>query len=456
MKQLNLKLSVFYGLTNILVLNLVLAVICRTPGLNSYFLSTSPVFSVLWLILAPANNLYNFSRNSNYRLRLLNHLKCHLAFSGILILICFSFDLHEQFKAVTIPLIIAYPIINLGTVALLMYIIGYLRRNGRNVKKILIVGTGNASSQLFRYIESNPDLGYRIIGVLSDDADGNFHEKLPVSGSWQSLGDILGKFKLNEIFVTIPSSEPEKISFIVQQADFFGVRMRLIPDYHQLLGNSFSIATFGNLPVINMRAISLDKHYLSLAKRMFDIAFSVLAIIFLAPLMLLLMFVIALDSSGPVFYCPVRIGKGGKEFKLYKFRSMYTEYTGTISGSTKKNDPRLTFVGAFIRRYSLDELPQFFNVLLGNMSVVGPRPHRILLNRAMQKEVDNYMLRHYLKPGITGWAQVNGWRGPTETEEEKIQRTNHDLWYVNNWSMALDMRIVCRTIFDSKTHKKAF
>jgi putative colanic acid biosynthesis UDP-glucose lipid carrier transferase len=163
------------------------------------------------------------------------------------------------------------------------------------------------------------------------------------------------------------------------------------------------------------------------------------------------------ESRGPVFYCPIRIGKGGRPFKLFKFRSMMqNDDTSTGVQSTQENDPRITRVGKLLRKYSIDELPQFINVLLGTMSVVGPRPHRRYLNRQLQQDVYHYMLRHYVKPGITGWAQINGWRGPTDTEEQKRQRTLHDLWYVENWSFWLDIKIVYLTIFSSKVRKNAF
>ena len=186
-------------------------------------------------------------------------------------------------------------------------------------------------------------------------------------------------------------------------------------------------------------------------------SFSALALFFLAPVFLLIALLIKIDSPGPVFYYPIRIGRGGKPFKLYKFRSMKEcdiPSGGTLS--TQKDDPRITRVGKFLRKFSLDELPQFINVFLGTMSVVGPRPHRRFLNRQLQESVYKYMIRHYVKPGITGWAQVNGWRGPTDTEEQRKQRTMHDLWYVENWSPLLDLKIIYLTIFSRKAHKSAF
>jgi putative colanic acid biosynthesis UDP-glucose lipid carrier transferase len=214
---------------------------------------------------------------------------------------------------------------------------------------------------------------------------------------------------------------------------------------------------YGHIDAVNVRQLPLDETYAFFLKNSFDKIFSAFALLALSPLFLVLAVLIKLDSPGTVFYCPVRIGKGGRPFKVFKFRSMRENdaHAGGIL-STQKDDPRITKVGRILRKYSLDELPQFFNVLLGDMSVVGPRPHRSYLNQQLQESVDKYMIRHYFKPGITGWAQVNGWRGPTETDEQRKQRTLHDLWYMENWSLWLDVRIVYKTVFNGQTHKSAF
>ena len=177
------------------------------------------------------------------------------------------------------------------------------------------------------------------------------------------------------------------------------------------------------------------------------------AIIITLPVTIALSIMIKLESTGPVFYRPQRVGLNGTEFDCLKFRSMIVDTSPTREEKYCQGDPRITKVGAFIRKSSLDELPQFINVLKGEMSVVGPRPHRKFLNDQLQSKVEGYMLRHYIKPGITGWAQVNGWRGPTETMEQKINRTKHDLWYIDNWTIWLDLRIVLMTVVGkSKTN----
>jgi exopolysaccharide biosynthesis polyprenyl glycosylphosphotransferase len=220
---------------------------------------------------------------------------------------------------------------------------------------------------------------------------------------------------------------------------------------------SYKVARYGDNYYLSMRQISLDQLYTAWVKRCFDVVFSLGAILFTMPLMLFIAVSLRLESKGSILYCPTRIGKFGKPFKLFKFRSMY-ENDDVKAGlrSTIKDDPRVTPIGRILRKYSLDELPQFFNVLLGNMSVVGPRPHRQVLEKQFQETVSQYKIRHFVKPGITGWAQVNGWRGPTETREQKEQRTAHDLWYIHHWSMTLDFKIIYLTAFGKKTHEMAF
>lgn len=201
----------------------------------------------------------------------------------------------------------------------------------------------------------------------------------------------------------------------------------------------------------------LDQMRNLLLKKGFDFLFSLMVIIILSPVFLLIALLIAIEVRGSFLYCPLRKGEQGKTFKCYKFRTMSTcDDPSNGTKSTVKNDPRITRIGKFLRKYDLDELPQFFNVLLGNMSVVGPRPHRIFLQDDFRKIVNDYMVRHYVKPGITGWAQVNGWRGPTQSIEQKKERVKHDLWYIENWSLWLDFKIVFLTVFGRKTRKNAF
>lgn len=197
----------------------------------------------------------------------------------------------------------------------------------------------------------------------------------------------------------------------------------------------------------------------SLSKRAFDLLFAGAAFLALFPVLLLIALLIKLDSRGPLFYKPFRKGKNGVKFSCYKFRTMYTDLCDdprTGNRSTQVNDPRITRIGKYLRKYSLDELPQLINVLQGNMSIVGPRPQRIALEETLEKEIPAYGMRYLVKPGITGWAQANGWRGPLQTEEQKQQRIQHDLWYIHNWTFIVDMKIILKTVLDKKVRQAAY
>jgi putative colanic acid biosynthesis UDP-glucose lipid carrier transferase len=319
-----------------------------------------------------------------------------------------------------------------------------------------VVGAGRNGVNIDNYFTNTPDLGYKIIGFLDDHPkEGDLNDR--ILGPINKISDVLKDMEIDEVIIALPTNLHEKIQYVVDKVDYYGIRIRLIPDFTTMLGKNYKTTSFGDLSIINIREISLDRMRLAFLKQVCDFVFSFFVVLFLAPVFLILAILIKLESPGPVFYCPLRTGQGGRPFRVYKFRSMFqgdAPNGGTLS--TQKNDPRITKVGAIIRKYSLDELPQFINVLKGEMSVVGPRPHRIYLNQVMQKEVDHYMIRHYLKPGITGWAQVNGWRGPTDTEEQKNNRTAHDLWYVENWTPLLDLKIMYLTVFGEKTFKAAF
>ncbi|MGD2084745.1 MAG: sugar transferase [Candidatus Aminicenantes bacterium] len=191
-------------------------------------------------------------------------------------------------------------------------------------------------------------------------------------------------------------------------------------------------------------------------KRLFDIFFSIFALVLVSPLLIVIGLLVKLTSKGSVLYVAERVGMGGHVFKMYKFRTMYYSEENRDTLSTQENDSRITRLGRFLRKTNLDELPQFFNVLTGDMSVVGPRPHRVYLDKKLQNEVQNYVNRHCIKPGITGWAQVNGWRGPIDSDKHKMQRTLHDIWYIKNWSFRLDLKIILLTLFGKKTRKNAF
>ena len=330
-------------------------------------------------------------------------------------------------------------------------------KSKENIHYTLIAGTGNVAVNVEKHFYDYHDSSAEIKGFISCKKEECKVRKEKVVGKLKDIQTYLKENPVDEIVIALPVKPSKKVRNIIEAADYHGIRVKYIPDYQGLFGKNYKMTRYGEIDVVNVRHIPLDETFSFVVKNSFDKIFATAALLLLSPLFLAIAILIKLESPGPVFYAPYRIGKAGRPFKVYKFRSMHANDAATGGMlSTQKDDPRITRLGRILRKYSLDELPQFLNVLLGDMSVVGPRPHRSFLNQQFQESVDKYMVRHYFKPGITGWAQVNGWRGPTDTKEQKDQRTRHDLWYVENWSLWLDIKIIFLTIFSRKVHTSAY
>lgn len=326
------------------------------------------------------------------------------------------------------------------------------RKDGGYFNRVLIVGANKIGEAVHTYFQENPDQG-RVIGFLDDDIGPT--RKFNVLGAVSEFQEVFNKAPFDQAVVTLDFSQPVVIKRIVEVCEFNGVRPAIVANYYSLFTRNFDMKEIGGIPTIHLREVPLDSYIARIKKRMFDVFFSAVVLFIALPFLLIIAVLIKIDSTGPVFYRPVRVGKRGRPIAIFKFRSMKHGH-GNTTKSTTKNDDRITRVGKFIRKASLDEFPQFINVLLGDMSVVGPRPHRLDLNKRFQEIAPSYMVRQYIKPGITGWAQVNGWRGPTETKFQYIARTLHDLWYIEHWTFALDLYIIFLTVFGKKTRDNAF
>ncbi len=395
---------------------------------------------------------------SGLNMQLSAYLKAHALLILLVFMLFLLFPGSVKNRNIVMLLVIGFPLISLSINYFLQQIVSPAALKDEAIKYTLVAGTGHMARVVENNISSQRNAHYRVKGFVNCLKN----EQCLVSSD-KIVSDIKGIHQylqanpVDEIIIALPPQASKKVQHILSAADYHGIRVKYVPDYQQVLGTQYKITRQGKLDVINVRQLPLDEQYAVFLKNSFDKVFSALALTMLAPLFLLIAVIIKLDSKGPVFYCPTRIGRAGKPFKVFKFRSM--RVCDAVAGgvlSTQKDDPRVTKIGRFIRKYSIDELPQFINVLLGEMSVVGPRPHRSFLNQELQQSVDKYMIRHYFKPGITGWAQVNGWRGPTDTDEQKRQRTLHDLWYIENWTLALDMKIIFLTLFSKKVHSNAF
>ena len=330
----------------------------------------------------------------------------------------------------------------------------YFRRKGKNLKHILIVGYSRAAEAYVDRILANPQWGYFIHGILDDKmAVGTRYKKVSVVGTMEELAARLSEREYDEIAITLAIEEYEKLEKLVSVCEYSGVHTKFIPDYNHIVPTVPYIEDLEGLPVINIRKVPLSNVVNRAMKRTVDIVGSLVALALFAVPMVIVAIAIKCTSKGPVIFTQVRVGLHNKEFKMYKFRSMVVQDAAKeVNAWTTKNDSRVTGVGRFIRKTSIDELPQFLNVLKGDMSLVGPRPERPKFVEKFKEEVPRYMIKHQVRPGITGWAQVNGYRGDTSIRK----RIEHDVHYIENWTMGFDIKILFLTVFKGFINKNAY
>jgi len=336
-----------------------------------------------------------------------------------------------------------------------------LQRRGTGAERVLIVGTGEVGRMILQKIQHTPGLGYRVVGFadatcVPSERNGqpSGHAKvmgLPVLGTVDHLPQLIESQGIDEVIIGLPEATHQELVGIVSQCEREKVSIRVFPDVFQIMASEVTISDLGGLPLLTIRDVALRGWKLTL-KRMVDVACSGAFLLVASPIMMLTALIVKLDSPGPVFFVQDRMGLDAKRFKMLKFRSMRADAERNGPGWTTENDPRRTRVGAFIRKASIDELPQFINVLMGDMSLVGPRPEQPAYVEQFRQSIPRYMERHREKAGLTGWAQINGLRGDTSIAE----RTKYDLWYIENWSLWLDFKIILRTAFGAFTSKSAY
>jgi putative colanic acid biosysnthesis UDP-glucose lipid carrier transferase len=303
---------------------------------------------------------------------------------------------------------------------------------------------------LFNYIMENPEMGYKIEGVFDDTYERGVKSTNPsIVGKVNDCFEFVKKNNIAEIYCALPNNETERIKDIMQTADKLMVRIKLVPDIRGIFDRDVMLSVYGRMPILMPRREPLDNKSNEASKRIFDIVFSLFIIILiLSWLIPIIALIIKLESKGPVFFKQLRSGRDNKPFYCLKFRSM-TINSDSDNKQATKGDLRITRVGSILRKTSLDELPQFFNVLMGDMSVVGPRPHMLKHTEDYSLLIDKYMVRHFVTPGITGWAQVNGYRGETRETDSMSMRVAADIWYLENWTFFLDLKIVFLTVWQA-------
>ena len=322
-------------------------------------------------------------------------------------------------------------------------VIHVLRTRGHAELRVLLIGTGPSATAIVDRMLDNPKYGYKPVALLDEDGyeRGQVIRGVPVVGTTDELEEMLAHHRIDEVIIALPSMSHERILELVTRIPSDGIDVQVAPDVLQLMTSPVTVDELAGVPLITVKRGAL-RGWNRIVKRAMDVIIALSVLVLFSPLMLIIAALVKVTSPGPALYSQERVGYNGYRFNIIKFRSMRADAERQGPGWTTRDDDRRTPLGAFLRRYSLDELPQFVNILLGDMSVVGPRPERPIYVERFQQMIPRYMERHNEKCGLTGWAQVNGLRGDTSVEE----RTRYDLYYVDNWSLMLDLRIIAFTL----------
>ena len=410
-----------------------------------------PVYLALYAIF----HLYQPKRVMGRRLEIANIVKANLV--GLALHVAILYILRYEHFSRQI-LFAWFPIINTAGMVLERILarcaLRYARRSGFNQKHILVVGYSRAAEGFITRVWANPQWGYKIQGILDDTLEkGACYKKIPVIGTLNDLEPLLAGNQLDEIVITLSLNEYSKLERIVTVCEKSGVHTKFVPDYNNIIPTKPYTEDLLGMPVVHIRHVPLLGLGNRLMKRTMDIVGSLLAIILFSPVMLVTAVLIKATSKGPLIYCQERVGLHNRPFKMYKFRSMEVQKPQDEKSKwTTPGDPRVTKVGKVIRKTSIDELPQLFNVLKGEMSLVGPRPERPFFVEKFKEEIPRYMIKHQVRPGITGWAQVNGYRGDTSIRK----RIDCDLYYIENWTLGFDFKILVLTVFKGFINKNAY
>ena len=427
-------------------------------------LSTQEYFSALiiiipgFLILYEFFELYTPKRVSGRRSEIANIFKANsigfLIFTLTLYLGGKNMDMHHFSRRLVIIFYILTNVLMVFERSSIRIFLMNIRQKGYNQKHVLLIGYSRAAEGYIDRVKQNPEWGYNIRGILDDNKERGFsYNGIKVIGTIQNLHMILEMNVLDEIAITLSIKEYEHLEAIVNDCEKSGVHTKFIPDYNNFIPTIPHIEDLWGLPVINIRHVPLTELHNAYIKRIVDIFGALFGIMLFSPVMIISAILVKLTDGGPIIYAQERVGLHNKPFRMYKFRSMAVQKPSEEKSKwTTPNDPRVTGVGRFIRKTSIDEMPQFFNILKGDMSLVGPRPERPFYVEKFREEIPHYMIKHQVRPGLTGWAQVNGFRGDTSIQK----RIGHDLYYIENWTLGFDFKIMFLTIFKGFINKNAY
>ena len=414
-------------------------------------------YNAVWIIVSLALQLYELSQLKRINKILFNLFKAFGFNILILAAVLFSLKASEfsrEHLLYTYALLFVF--IFLWRYTSIQLII-FFRKLGYNYSAVVIIGGENTAEQLYNYCNSNDGLGIKLMGIFSDtEISFEFKEGVK-SGRLEDLEQFALKNGIDEIFYTMPLTHTKKIKDLVDFCDKYMIRFKVVPDFRGFLFKKVNVDFYDDVPVISLREEPLRDFVNRFVKRIFDLLFSFLVILLvLSWLYPLIAILIKLSSKGPVLFKQLRSGINNEDFLCYKFRSMaITDDADSLQATL--GDARITKIGTFLRKSSLDEFPQFFNVFMGDMSIVGPRPHMLLHTEEYSELINKYMVRQLVKPGITGLAQIRGYRGETKELKDMEGRVKFDIWYIENWTLSLDISIILQTIWNVfKGDEKAY
>ena len=410
----------------------------------------------LFLVLYWTSHLYSPKRVMGRRLELGNIVRANLI--GLLILTMILYLGKDALQDFSRPLVFLFVGFNVVLESLfrmaLRKVLHFFRARGYNQKHLLLVGYSKAAEMYIDRLLANPSWGFQIRGVLDDEKPWGYEYRgVHVIGRLDDLEPLLGINRLDEIAITLPLDHYQNLKRIVAACEKFGVHTQFIPDYYDIIPTKPYTEDLMGLAVVHIRHVPLSDSFYAVIKRIVDIFGALVAIVLFSPIMLIAVIGVKLSSPGPVIFKQERVGLHNRTFNMYKFRSMSLQNPKEEKKAwTVRNDPRVFPFGRFMRHTSIDELPQLFNILKGDMSLVGPRPERPLFVEKFREEIPRYMVKHQVRPGLTGWAQVNGYRGDTSIEK----RIEYDLYYIENWTLGLDFKIIFLTFFKGFVNKNAY
>ncbi len=407
-----------------------------------------------YLLLYSAFQLYTPKRTTRTKVEIYTVFKANTV--GLFAYLAVLYIMHEEdfsrsmiamFYVLNFTLASAYRLV-------LRDLLRHFRKKGYNLKHVLLVGYSRAAEQYVERIKQNPAWGYHIMGILDDHMEkGVSFRNIEVIGEVDDIYKLLPENNLDEIAITLSLSDYDRLEEIVSFCEKSGVHTKFIPDYNAVIPTKPYTEDLDGLPVINIRNVPLTSGWNQFIKRSMDLFGALVACVIFSPVMAVCALLVKMTSPGPILFKQERIGLHNRPFYMYKFRSMRLQTAeDEAKGWTVKNDPRVTGIGKFMRKTSIDELPQLFNILKGDMSLVGPRPERPQFVEKFKEEIPRYMIKHQVRPGLTGWAQVNGYRGDTSIRK----RIDCDIYYIENWTLGLDIKIILMTFVTGFINKNAY